>query len=334
MAVVTPGIELTPLDLQWKIATPYGVPQDVILIEYQIETNFDDGNPDQILIPFVSALTNRISTGLYFAKWEPPQSQQHGTHKIRWRWQLNSNSVVQESFDEFEVLNINVIQQTSSYITPANLYEEGVPRFIESSWLQNRIRLAQDYIERITGHFFAPRQAEYLLDGTGLSIIEIPHPIIEVTEIGFQYTLDDFYTYPLNYFAIYNRENTEDRFNPRIKVKRYVSDNIFNAVDFPGNFPCGTQNIKVVGTFGFVDENGVTPEPIKWATGALVQKFISAIASDAAFQSRTDGSLISETTDGHTYRLSEKMRLGLLTGDSEIDSILAEYSRGGSVGFA
>jgi hypothetical protein len=179
------------------------------------------------------------------------------------------------------------------------------------------IALAGKYIDRVTGRFFEERELTLVLDGDGDDTLLLPLPIVSISAIGIadtEYDLDDF--------KIYNRLYPDDRGCPKIV---YVE----------GIFPSGRQNIDVTGVFGYLDTEGtgdeetrVTPSLIKRACLKLVILDLIPQIGDAADQDeRLRRYLTSETTDGHSYTLSELAVSGGSSGDSEVDRILAMYRR-------
>ncbi len=92
-------------------------------------------------------------------------------------------------------------------------------------------------------------------------------------------------------YVLYNR--MEDRGYPKIFRR--------------AGWPRGRMNINVSGLWGYVEEDGFTPPK------------------------RLRGLLVSETTDGHSYALSNEAVSNLsseaITGDAEIDRILKSYMR-------
>ena len=92
------------------------------------------------------------------------------------------------------------------------------------------------------------------------------------------------------------------------------------------------MNVTVSGQWGYVEEDGFTPSAIKRAAMKLaLYHFPALIDTDALEENAIRGLLLSETTDGHTYMLSDsavaEAYSGAITGDAEIDGILKGYMR-------
>ena len=197
-----------------------------------------------------------------------------------------------------------------SYCTVEDLRAEGLDEEKYSDeTLGNLVKLSCEYIDRITGQFFEPRQQHLRLDGRGGKILVLPYPLIEVEYIEVSREIIDDY-------VVYNR--IEDRSYPKIYR---------NA-----KWPNGILNIEIKGTWGYVEEDGSTPEPIKRIARKLAMYYFPALNDAEAQENKNlNGLLISETTDGHSYELAEDAVANLyassITGDTEIDSVLKYYMR-------
>ena len=67
----------------------------------------------------------------------------------------------------------------------------------------------------------------------------------------------------------------------------------------------GRLNVEVFGQWGYVEEDGTTPPAIKRAAMKLaLYNFPALTDSEAQEENAIRGLLLSETTDGHTYMLS------------------------------
>lgn len=204
------------------------------------------------------------------------------------------------------------------YCTLAEVRAEGVTVAQASDARVNAaIALAGKYIDRVTGRFFEERTLTLTLDGDGDNTLLLPLPIVSISAIEIadeEYDLDDF--------EVYNRLYPDDRGCPKI---------VFSE----GIFPEGYQNIEVTGVFGYLDTEGtgeeetrVTPSLITRACLKLViLDLIPQIGSAEDQDERLRRYLTSETTDGHSYTLSELAVSGGASGDSEVDRILAMYRR-------
>ena len=117
-------------------------------------------------------------------------------------------------------------------------------------------------------------------------------------------------------YVLYNR--MEDRAYPKI----------FRCAGWPR----GKLNVEISGLWGYVEEDSSTPPAIKRAAMKLALYNFPALSdSEAQEEKNLRGLLVSETTDGHSYTLSNgavsSRSSEAITGDAEIDRILKSYMR-------
>lgn len=321
------GQQLGPRDLAIFITTPPGDPVNVAQVSFEIQSLEDPESPVTVVAE-TSAVSNRASAGVYYANWLVPLDAYAGNWQIVWRWRVESGDAQQEQAFPFQVMAFSGSAGAELYISPADLYAEGVPETFTAAYLIKKIRFAQQYIERITQHFFLPRYREFLLDGEGIDLLPLPQPILRITALAIANSPGVFEEQPLIDYAIYDNPDAGAQWNPRIKIASMDNVSIYSRIPRNGVFPEGTQNIRVRGWFGFCEQDWTTPLPIQEACKLLVLKWLHPLYSKKAGRARRDGQVISETTDGHSVTLDRAMRMGVLTGDAEIDSILIEYARG------
>ena len=199
-----------------------------------------------------------------------------------------------------------------SYCTVEELRTEGLDEEKYSNEaLEKLIKLSCEYIDRITGQFFEPRELTIRLDGRGGKNLVLPLFLIDAwyIKVGNEF-IDDF--------VLYNRITPVDD-RPYPKIYR-------NA-----KWPEGIMNIEISGTWGYVEVDKSTPEPIKRISKKLVMYGFPALNDkEAQDEKNLQGLLISEMTDGHSYQLSDTAVANLfsnaITGDTEIDEILKYYT--------
>lgn len=205
-----------------------------------------------------------------------------------------------------------------AYASVADLRAEGVTTEQASDQrLQQLIDLATSYVEAITGLWFEERAMTLRLDGTGSRTLWLPIFPTEVSTVRVDGRA-------VTDYVAYNRFAPDDRRSPRLV--REVG------------WPKGRQNIEVDGRWGYVDPapgGGVkTPEPIRRAVLRLVVRELPLLTDVEGQEDRKRTRIVSETTDGHSYTL-ERLAVTLdLTGDPDIDGILAMYRRPIAVGSA
>lgn len=213
------------------------------------------------------------------------------------------------------------------YITVEDVRRRGITQErISDEELQELILLMQVFIEKVTGQFFEQRQLSFSFDGSDSDILFLPIPIIEIEELRIN---DSITPLPKTDYVVYNGRTPpeDDRRNPKIALKQGYRKDIFTGNGLR-RFLKGRKNQHIKGTFGFVAADGSTPLPIRNALMKLVMREIPETGSGQA-QGFSLGKLrsriISETTDKHSYTLANTISEGSLTGDKEIDDVLALY---------
>ena len=197
-----------------------------------------------------------------------------------------------------------------SYCTIDDLRAEGVSEEDYSDEELGRlIEASSEFIDRVTGQWFELREKVIRLDGRGGKNLVLPVFLSEAYSVKVDHEeIEDY--------VLYNR--MEDRAYPKI----------FRCAGWAR----GRLNVEVFGQWGYVEEDGTTPPAIKRAAMKLaLYNFPALTDSEAQEENAIRGLLLSETTDGHTYMLSDsavaEAYSGAITGDAEIDGILKSYMR-------
>lgn len=336
MPIIYRGQVTGPNDINGYITRSDGLPADPFFIESEVH---DISTPANLATPVsvIGPLTpNNFGVGAYWVPWTVALNQAIGLHRVTWRWQLVPSAPMRTAYEEFKVedsSNFNT-GEYALYVTAADMYAEGLRQdAYPLSLVENRLRFTQQYIERITGFFFAPRQMEFNLDGSGNYLLKLPQPIISIPDDGIAFVQDSYGNYQTqdkSNFAIYNRFEPDDRRYPRIKVKSNSTFSIFGGLSSGcGIFPPGTMNIRVIGTFGYTEPpNFTTPEPIRFIMMVLT-KILLLPATSPLLQGAMKAAQVNwQITDGHQFRISDAMAAAKLTGVPFIDNILIYYTRG------
>lgn len=192
-------------------------------------------------------------------------------------------------------------------------------------------------IDRVTRQFFEPRQARLRLDGRGTPTIELPVPPIQLTKLSVDYEgMQPFPFVPPAPFGF--------GLDPSVIL-------VVGAPIGPGYdgarltlrhglvFPKGHGNVIAEGRWGYTEDDGTpdgrTPLAVKRACILLVLRGLHPLADDAAFEARTRWRIIEERTRDQSYRLDTNRSAGfVLTGDPEVDALLAPYVRSSPIGAA
>lgn len=208
------------------------------------------------------------------------------------------------------------------YATKAELIAEGAPADISDERATRAIQLASDYIDLMTGQWFEDRAIDYMTNGTGQRMIFLPVFVRAVQSITVDSSLLDQSEY-----TVYNRFFPDDRRNPKI--------------EFANPLPSGRLNVKISGTFGYVDKkvveqatSYVTPEQIKKICLMLALGEVDTLSSDSRRDIIDRGRIKEEQTDRHSYTLSDVLGAGAYTGVPEIDQVLIAFRKPLGVGMA
>jgi hypothetical protein len=245
-----------------------------------------------------------------------------------------------------------------SYCTVQDIRDEGVPDTGPGAKTDAEIQAVIDrvcvQIDKYTGRFFEPRDLTVVLDGTGRHGLLIGMPIIDITSvsIGTDFSIAE----PINLddIRIYNRHLTEnltnpdDRESPKIEFVEF--DRVYHAYSIRDGYyshqyfhyhywPVGTQNIEIVGTFGYTDydaveSDGITPILIERASVLMTLRDLDTAYGEAdKREDRLNRWRVTEyKTRDQTIKYDSPSKYGIsgygsYTGDPEIDKILIQYTR-------
>jgi hypothetical protein len=227
------------------------------------------------------------------------------------------------------------------YIDVDDLRAEGLtipPGGDEEARALELIKTYQQLVDAITGQFFLPRQLDLDVDGRGVSLLQLPLPIVSVTNLYMNEDFDNAVD-PAEYVVYDGRggeDGRDDRRNPRIKL---VSEeqSIFAGVGPVGRtgavFLVGEKNQRVEGTFGFVEPGGCAPLPIQLAMKRLViRAYKNPLGKVTTASFGAAGPVVEEETDRHRREWGDPASSAKVwpvtgTGDLEVDLILARYKR-------
>lgn len=195
-----------------------------------------------------------------------------------------------------------------AYCTVQEIRDEGIDqKQADDERLAMLIDLATAYIDGVTGQWFEPRVMTITLDGNGGEMLFLPVFPIEVTGVTVEGR-------EITNYKVYNRFFPDDRHNPKIYRKE--------------GWPRGRQNVNIAGTWGFVDrvEDGYRPPAvIKQVAKRLVVREIPLLGDVEGQEERKRTRIISERTDDHSYTLAQLAGTLDLTGDPDIDGVLALF---------
>lgn len=197
--------------------------------------------------------------------------------------------------------------------------------------LRRELRRAGQFLEKATGRFFRPRAGSIQVDGTDTDRLYLPHPVISADQL--EEALDvvvviapdteavDLVTLTVNAGAAVGDD--DPRNDPWIEL---TTTDTTRAYGFRARFPWGGRRVSVTATWGYVEEDGTTPEPILDCLVRLVTLNLADPAS-AAGSAPAAGALLSETVEGRSYTYSGLATSEGLTLDRTVDAILRGYRR-------
>jgi len=276
---------------------------------------------------------HRLSTGKYVAEWTVPSAEPIGIHEVHWFYkETASHPEKTEAFEFVVTLPAALTPPTDLYVTVQDIRDEGITvaelsddraLFLTTGW--------QKWFEARVGQWFTPKDLELEFDGNGSRVLWLPVPIIDVTAL---YINDDFTNaVDTDNYTVYNRYvPDDDRKNPRIKLKRSTTD-IFSAAS-GYKFVAGDLNQKVVGSFGYIEEDGSVPYGV-WR--AIIQLVVTTmeVLSDGDIDAMRSGRVIEEVTDRHRIEFSslwDDIQQWSPTGLTDVDNALAMYRKPAYVG--
>jgi hypothetical protein len=302
---------------------------------------------------------DRLSLGRFAAEWAVGGGQALGDHMIEW-FVITEDGVDETTYSQkFQVLPEDEVIP-AGYITISDMRREGVTvDLADDDRVLLAIKLATDFIDRITGRNFSSSYKTIKFDGRGGPKLLLMEPIIALESMRIEelpyFTSGDTLITP-DTLKVYNRHiernlvSPDDRSNPKIELRatailegrRTVDINLFQVV----NFPRGQQNIEVTGIFGFTDPDGSTlgstPEEIKLVARKLALRELPELLDfDAREDFQNRFKITREKTRDQLIQYIERPAgrantafFGYFTGDPLIDNILAAYMRPPALGSA
>lgn len=349
MPALARGQENTPSIVNW-FTTVNGTLTDMFELGFQI-FDITGGLPGTQIFPAVLGTWENITTGPghysvghYFAYdnaavkgWTPGLAEPIGTHRVKWRWKVSGAAPYQEGQEDFEVLVESAGGTADTYCSVADIRAEGITVGQASdAVVLAQIEIWQSFLDRACRQWFNPRSLIVQLDGDGSDALHLGIPIVSIDYLKLNGDTEALNT---DYYRVYSgRTYPDDRTNPRIKlVGPSDGRDIYTAPLWNGRmrFRKGRKNQEVKGIFGYTEADGSTPKLIKRALTKLAcEKLLAPIVPPAGTGVSPPilGSILSETTDGHTIQYgdtvdmgSRKFGLSGITSDPEILDIIKLY---------
>ena len=209
------------------------------------------------------------------------------------------------------------------YASVADLRDEGI---LEAQASDERlvalIEEAGRAIDSYTGWFFEPRTLTFRFDGRGTASIEPSFPPITLSRLA----LGDSELSML----------PEDLVVEGAPVMPGFAGPLISRTA-GRTFPKGRGNIEARGVWGYTEHDGTpegrTPLEIRRACLLLVNRWLSPLGADDG-EARSRWRILEERTRDQSYKLNPIQGEPGLTGDPDIDGILARYRRPTRLGAA
>jgi hypothetical protein len=224
---------------------------------------------------------------------------------------------------QLTLVDATVIENGGAYLVKMDILD------IE---LTDLILNSMDFIDKNTRQFFNKREFTIEMEGTNSDLLLLPVPIIAVTSL---YKNSEAEALDSSYYRVFNgRTSPDDRRNPRIKMMSEESDVLYTGSSY---FMRGSIQ-KIVGSFGFLEEDGSTPRMIQRACLKLATMRGLQTIGESASQANSAsgvGAIKREKTDLHEIEYydansnssgdSGDAANGTFSGDAEIDRIIRSY---------
>jgi len=208
------------------------------------------------------------------------------------------------------------------YASAQDLRDEGVTLAEASdARLIALIAEATDTIDRVTGWFFEPRARALRLDGRGTPKLSVPWVPLLIESVS----IDGAVLAPSD--VRWTGAPVQAGFiEPRVELRA-------------GRFARGDSNIELQGTWGYTEPDGSrfgrTPLAIRRACMLLVMRTLPKLVdSDLVGDARSAWRIIEQRTRDQSFSLSKPVQRADITGDPEVDLILARYARPLTLGAA
>ena len=178
-----------------------------------------------------------------------------------------------------------------------------------------RIALAQEAFERLTGQFFNAR-SDYTvkLDGRGHNTLWLPFPPVSVdalTSVAIISSGGTSETLDADQYVVDMPEFPDGRMNPKL-------------LRVSGAWPKGTRNIEIIGEFGFVESDKSTPLLVKNAVKRIAIKWLPQLGDAEADKADR---IIEESLGDYRYKLADLSKTGGFFGDPKIDYIIRMFRK-------
>jgi len=282
---------VTPLRLAWEVENLTTI-YDAGYTEQRIERSTDNGTS----WTEISRSTTRIPlvTEVERYVYADPRGHRSYLYRVQFYDADGNDNGSPQTIAEIDL---------DGYCSLGEIRAEGLtPDDADSDAVERAITAANAYIDRYTRRYFTPRFARKRFDGVGRGDMLLLGDVPLIALIG---VYVDGTEVPRTSLVVYNRHLRAEQIDDRASPKIMISDDIL--YDDEGErrvtwsyFEKGTQNIEVVGIWGYTElplgavagdtdtdsqtpiEYGETPDLIRWAARKLVVDRAAGMASAEA----------------------------------------------------
>lgn len=213
------------------------------------------------------------------------------------------------------------------YATVANLYDEGLPQsLVKPAQAKILLERASQLVEQITGNIFYRSAGTFVFDGNNSYLLQLPIPVLTVTNL---YINNDTVALETTEYRVYNgrAKPNDDRWNPKIELRRNVQPSIFTGGASQQFFKKGFDQ-TIEGEFGFLESDDTVPAQINECVIAIVMMTFQSLYerfanTEGGGPGPLPGPLKREKTDFH-----EKEWWQSSQGLTDIDMIVPQYVHG------
>jgi len=239
----------------------------------------------------------------------------------------------------FDVVDDLFTTSTRAYISPLEVRANGLDvATLSNARLALLLPMVHEIIERGCQQPFRPVLVDTKVDGNHSGLMPFPIPVIAMEDV---YTNDDTAVQDHDLLALYNGRGgiSDNRKNPRMKWKERNasysggSTPIWERPSDLGRSPkfiAGHRNQRIVGVFGFVEEDWSAPRLINEAAWRLINANCDSGASGGPAVP-AGGLLKREKTDLHEVEYMASASAAnletALYADVVVEDIFAMYRR-------
>lgn len=298
----------------------------------------------------VDVSTDLVSPKLYFASFATVLGDQLGVYAVTWTFVVDGGAPITGT-TKFTLRN-EAYPLVDGYAQVEDLLAEGVPLApalggFTADRMAERLEASSRFVDDFCRRYFTPTPQELVVDGRGGRILQLQQPIIAMCKVGLMsptFILSDptLYNDSLRVYNRHIRQNLrapDDREDPRVELYGLRSP-LISTRGPNSRFEDLPLNITLDGVFGYTDPDGTawgkTPTRIREVVMRLAMKNLEGLwaASDNGSAIIPGGPIIAEKTFDQAIEYANLVfsqdgqgtaYAGVITGDPQVDRVLAQY---------